>query len=60
MPAYTRESALSCAACEKLVYARVMSLNGGPLVTENDTWSVPRTPASTGAAAPLMRLMVEG
>ena len=34
MPAYTRESALSRAACEKLVNERVIPSNGLPLVTD--------------------------
>jgi hypothetical protein len=55
-----RESALSRAAPEKLVNDRVMPSNGFPLVTEKLTWSLPRTDASTTAAALLKVLCVEG
>ena len=59
MPAYTRESALSRAAWEKLVNDRVIPSKGFPLVTVKLTWS-PRTLARATAAAPLKVLCVDG
>jgi hypothetical protein len=56
----TRESALSRAACAKLVNDRVSPSNGLPLVTEKLAWSPPRTLARTTDAAPLKVLCVDG
>ena len=60
MPAYTRESALSRDACEKLLNEREIPSKGLPLVKVKSASSLPRTPASTTAAAPLKALCVEG
>ena len=52
IPAKTRESAFSCAACEKLANERVIPGNGGPLVVVNGTWSCPKNRPRPSPPAP--------
>ncbi len=60
MPAWTRESALSRAAWEKLVNDRVIPSNGLPLVIVKLTSSLPIARARATAAAALKVLWVDG